>query len=52
MMLDLGQPEGVDIELPQPVELPQFPIRPETLPPPEPPIPQGDPAPPLVEARS
>ena len=43
--------QGLDIEVPQPVEVPQSPMPPEILPPQPPPIPLVDPAPDVVEVK-
>ena len=51
-MQDFDQTQGIDIELPKPVEVPQSPVAPEILPPHEPPTPLVDPVPPVVEVRA
>lgn len=51
-MQDFDQNQGIDIEVPKPVEVPESPVAPEILPPQEQPIPLVDPAPPVVEVRA
>ena len=51
-MQDFDLNQGIDIEVPKPVEVPQSPVPPEILPPPEQPIQLIDPAPPIVEVRA
>ena len=51
-MQDFDQNQGIDIEVPQPVEVPQSPVAPEILPPQELPVPLVDPALPVVEVRA
>lgn len=47
-MQDFDQIQGIDIEVPKPVEVPQSPVPPEILPPQVPPFPLTDPPPPEV----